>query len=146
MESAPGEEAQIDFGTGAPYLDSEGKKRRTHVLRVVLNESVPPIAIQPEEAKDAVGKMVEVAITIQSVRFSKLNEWLYLNSKTYFRDPKGLAITIRFPTPERLKAMGLDEETKKLVGRKIRVTGKVTIYRDMYQIIVNQPNQISLIP
>src|SRR5690606_29951217 len=35
METAPGEEAQIDFGTGAPYIDSDGKKRRTHVLRVV---------------------------------------------------------------------------------------------------------------
>lgn len=39
METTPGEEAQIDFGTGAPYLDSEGKKRRTHVLRVVLSHS-----------------------------------------------------------------------------------------------------------
>lgn len=39
METAPGEEVQIDFGTGAPYLDSEGKKRRTHVLRVVLSHS-----------------------------------------------------------------------------------------------------------
>lgn len=39
METAPGEEAQIDFGTGAPYLDSKGKKRRTHVLRVVLSHS-----------------------------------------------------------------------------------------------------------
>lgn len=39
MESTPGEEAQIDFGTGAPYIDSDGKKRRTHVLRVVLSHS-----------------------------------------------------------------------------------------------------------
>lgn len=39
METAPGEEAQIDFGTGAPIIDSEGKKRRTHVLRVVLSHS-----------------------------------------------------------------------------------------------------------
>ena len=39
METAPGEEAQIDFGTGAPYIDSDGKKRRTHVLRVVLSHS-----------------------------------------------------------------------------------------------------------
>lgn len=39
MEVAPGEEAQIDFGTGAPVIDSEGKRRRTHVLRVVLSHS-----------------------------------------------------------------------------------------------------------
>jgi transposase len=39
MEAAPGEEAQIDFGKGAPILDEDGRRRRTHVLRVVLSHS-----------------------------------------------------------------------------------------------------------
>ncbi len=39
VEKTPGEEAQIDFGTGAPYIDADGKRRRTHVLRVVLSHS-----------------------------------------------------------------------------------------------------------
>jgi transposase len=39
MECEPGEEAQIDFGTGAPIRDSDGKRRRTHVLRIVLSHS-----------------------------------------------------------------------------------------------------------
>jgi len=39
MECAPGEEAQIDFGTGAPVITPDGKRRRTHVLRVVLSHS-----------------------------------------------------------------------------------------------------------
>jgi len=39
MECAPGEEAQIDFGTGAPVIMPDGKRRRTHVLRVVLSHS-----------------------------------------------------------------------------------------------------------
>ena len=39
IEVAPGEEAQIDFGTGAPIIDSEGRRRKTHVLRVVLSYS-----------------------------------------------------------------------------------------------------------
>lgn len=39
MEVAAGEEAQIDFGTGAPIIDQHGKRRRTHVLRVVLSHS-----------------------------------------------------------------------------------------------------------
>jgi len=39
MECAPGEEAQIDFGTGAPIITPDGKRRRTHVLRVVLSHS-----------------------------------------------------------------------------------------------------------
>lgn len=39
IEVAPGEEAQIDFGKGAPILQEDGRRRRTHVLRVVLSHS-----------------------------------------------------------------------------------------------------------
>ena len=39
IEVAAGEEAQVDFGTGAPIIDDDGKRRRTHVLRVVLSHS-----------------------------------------------------------------------------------------------------------
>jgi transposase len=39
MECTPGEEAQVDFGTGAWLIDAHGKKRRTHVIRVVLSHS-----------------------------------------------------------------------------------------------------------
>ncbi len=39
IEVAPGEEAQIDFGTGAPIINDDGSRRRTHVLRVVLSHS-----------------------------------------------------------------------------------------------------------
>lgn len=38
MECAPGEEAQVDFG-GGPTLTIDGRRRRTHVLRVVLSHS-----------------------------------------------------------------------------------------------------------
>ncbi len=38
MECAPGEEAQVDFGLGAP-VEMDGKRRRTWVLRVVLSHS-----------------------------------------------------------------------------------------------------------
>ena len=39
IEVAPGQEAQIDFGSGAPIVSADGKRRRTHVLRVVLSHS-----------------------------------------------------------------------------------------------------------
>jgi len=37
MECEPGQEAQVDFGTGAPIVTPEARRRRTHVLRVVLS-------------------------------------------------------------------------------------------------------------
>ena len=39
MECGAGEEAQVDFGTGAPVITSEGKRRKTHVFRIVLSHS-----------------------------------------------------------------------------------------------------------
>ena len=42
IEVASGEEAQIDFGTGAPIIDEDGRGRRTHVLGVVLMETASP--------------------------------------------------------------------------------------------------------
>ena len=39
MECAPGAEAQVDFGTGAPIVSGEGHRQRTHVLRIVLSHS-----------------------------------------------------------------------------------------------------------
>jgi transposase len=39
LECAPGEEAQVDFGTGIPILQPDGKRRRTHVFRIVLSHS-----------------------------------------------------------------------------------------------------------
>ena len=39
IETEPGFEAQVDFGTGAPIVGPDGKRRRTHVLRIVLSHS-----------------------------------------------------------------------------------------------------------
>jgi transposase len=38
LECGPGEEAQVDFGAGAPIL-LDGHRRRTHVFRIVLSHS-----------------------------------------------------------------------------------------------------------
>jgi transposase len=39
MECEPGDEAQVDFGTAAPVITSEGKRRRPHLFRIVLSHS-----------------------------------------------------------------------------------------------------------
>jgi transposase len=39
MECAPGDEVQVDFGTGIPIVGPDGKRRRTHVFRMVLSHS-----------------------------------------------------------------------------------------------------------
>jgi transposase len=39
LECAAGEEAQVDFGTGAPIVGSDGRRRKTYVFRIVLSHS-----------------------------------------------------------------------------------------------------------
>jgi transposase len=39
LECAPGEEAQVDFGAGAWVHMPDGKRRKTHVFRIVLSHS-----------------------------------------------------------------------------------------------------------
>lgn len=39
IEVQPGEEVQVDFGTGAPLILPEGQRKKTHVLRMVLSYS-----------------------------------------------------------------------------------------------------------
>ncbi len=39
LECGPGEEAQVDFGSGVPIRSADGKRRRTHVFRIVLSHS-----------------------------------------------------------------------------------------------------------
>lgn len=39
MECEPGQEAQVDFGTGAPVTTEDGRRRRTYVFRIVLSHS-----------------------------------------------------------------------------------------------------------
>jgi hypothetical protein len=39
LECRPGEEAQVDFGSGAPILQENGKRRKCYVLRVTLSFS-----------------------------------------------------------------------------------------------------------
>jgi transposase len=39
LECEPGDEAQVDFGTGAPVITADGNRRRTHLFRIVLSHS-----------------------------------------------------------------------------------------------------------
>lgn len=39
IETAPGEEMQVDFGQGAPVIDAMGKRRRPHLFRATLSFS-----------------------------------------------------------------------------------------------------------
>lgn len=66
MEVLPGTECQVDYGTGAWIVGADGKRRKTHLFRVVLScsrkayYSVPPEYTRREVWVRHDGRLVEV--------------------------------------------------------------------------------------
>lgn len=102
--------------------------------------------IGPELAAAAVGESVILEMTIRSVGGTASGSWIYLNSKGNYKDPENVVVSIKHPTPELRKAMGLDRENKEIVGLRVRVTGKVTLYHDAPQIVVERAEQFKVLP
>jgi eukaryotic-like serine/threonine-protein kinase len=99
-----------------------------------------------QAAAAAIDETVILEMTIGSVGFNNAGNWMYLNSEANFKNAENLIVAVKDPSPERRKAMGLDGRKEDLVGRQIRVTGKVGRYRDNPQIVVDEPTKLRLLP
>jgi len=62
MESEPGEEAQVDFGKGAPITTADGKRSRPHLFRIVLSCSRKAYSeVVPRQTTEAFIRCIENA-------------------------------------------------------------------------------------
>jgi transposase len=62
MECEPGEEAQVDFGRGAPIITPEGKRKRPHLFRIVLSCSRKAYSeVVPRQSTEAFLRCIENA-------------------------------------------------------------------------------------
>ena len=86
METDPGEEAQIDFGTGAPVVSADGKKRRPWMFRIVLSHS--------RSSPASVGAVQGLVIVVHLSMSSSLG-------KAASEPPKGSS-----QPPQRIPALG----------------------------------------
>ena len=102
--------------------------------------------LDARQAAAAIDETVILEMTIRSVGFSNAGNWMNLNSEVDFKNSANLTVAVKDASPERRKAMGLDGTKEDLVGRRIRVTGKISRYRDKPQIIVDEPGQLRLLP
>jgi eukaryotic-like serine/threonine-protein kinase len=102
-----------------------------------------PDAISVETARASIGKTLTVEMTVRSVGPKEPLEWMYLNSAADWKDADNFTVTIKYPTAERLKEMGLFGE---IVGRRIRVAGKITRYRESPQLLVERTEQLRVLP
>jgi transposase len=62
MECEPGEEAQVDFGKGAPIVTADGKRKRPHLFRIVLSCSRKAYSeVVPRQTTEAFLRCIENA-------------------------------------------------------------------------------------
>lgn len=98
-------------------------------------------AITPSEALKKVGAKVTVEMTVQSVGGTPAKR-LFLNSKAKFRDEDNFTVVVmpKAFTGKWEKATG---DTFK--GKVIRVAGKVSMFKDAVQIVVEEEKQLELV-
>jgi transposase len=62
MECEPGEEAQVDFGQGAPVITTDGRRTRPHLFRIVLSCSRKAYSeVVPRQTTEAFLRCIENA-------------------------------------------------------------------------------------
>jgi transposase len=91
MECQPGEEAQVDFGRGAPVIGPDGKCKRPHLFRIVLSCSRKAYSeVVPRQTTEAFLRCIENAL----VHFGGVPRTLVIDnlkaavSKTDWYDPE----------------------------------------------------------
>jgi len=92
------------------------------------------------EAHDFVGQ--DVAVEGQIVDSFLSDRVLFLNFGTNFRDTLTLVVFA-----DDFTAFGdMEDLEQDIVGNKVRANGKISVYRDRVQMILNSPDQLQMIP
>ncbi len=132
--------------TGTIAEVSRGIESLTVQQGIVAPEFDPTVAtrapIGPEEAIRSVGQTVTLEMTVRSVGGKT---WMYLSSEKEYWLPKNFTVSVKNPTAERLKAMGLNPDKASNVGARIQVVGTVVRYRDAPEIVIEQTEQLKVL-
>ena len=105
-----------------------------------------PLVIKPEEAAENIDKEVIVEFTVQSSHVVQNKNIGFLNSERSNRDAKNFTA---FITPQGMRSF---KESKKitnpsseLLGKKIRVKGKVLLHKEKPEIKIERAGQVELV-
>jgi len=106
-------------------------------------KTVPRIAA--EQAAKHVGEKVAVEMHVKSSRYLAGPGICFLNSCKYHRDAKNFTVVIMERGLAALKAKGIGRPANHYRGKKIRVTGRIELYRRRPQILIETAKQIMII-
>ncbi|HZT80453.1 MAG TPA: alkaline phosphatase D family protein [Gemmataceae bacterium] len=120
------------------------KVLRPGFLRVGAS-GVPRLADSGEpltaaEVKKRVGQQVTLELTVQATGASGGN--VFLNSAADFRSEDNFTVVLGKEARSKLREAGVEDPRAHFDGKRVRVTGKLTLFRGRPQIVVDDPKQI----
>jgi DNA/RNA endonuclease YhcR with UshA esterase domain len=99
--------------------------------------------LTPAEAAKKVGEKVTVEMEVKSA--GKGSGVVFLNSEADFKDAKNFTLFINKAGVEKFKEAKIEDPADHFKGKIVRATGKVTLYRERPQIIVEDPAQLVVV-
>jgi DNA/RNA endonuclease YhcR with UshA esterase domain len=99
--------------------------------------------LTPAEAAKKVGEKVTVEMEVKSA--GKGSGVCFLNSEADFKDPKNFTLFIGKAGAEKFKEAKVEDPAAHFKGKTVRATGKVALYRERPQIVVEDPAQIAIV-
>jgi DNA/RNA endonuclease YhcR with UshA esterase domain len=102
-----------------------------------------PQPIDPAEAARRVDQVVTVEMTVKSARV--VNDVCFLNSEADFKDPKNLTLFLGSDAITALRKAGVSNPAAHYRDKTVRIQGRVTLFRDRPQIVVNDPKELKIV-
>ncbi len=111
------------------------------MVLVALVAEAPRIELAA--ARENVGQEVTIEMVVASSRHLESGKFCFLNSKKSHTDKDNFTVSIREAAIEMFAEQGVKDPAARFLKKKIRVSGKVTLYREKPQIVVDSPAQIA---
>ncbi|MSR32628.1 MAG: hypothetical protein EXR99_14100 [Gemmataceae bacterium] len=104
-------------------------------------------AITPAEAAKMVDKNCLVEMKVASVGLDKNKVNVFLNSKESYKDKDNFTILLKGTMAKTLKeTLKYEDPVEYFKDKTIRVEGKVTLFRESPQIVVEKADKLSVVP
>jgi DNA/RNA endonuclease YhcR with UshA esterase domain len=112
------------------------------MVTLARGDDTPQKPITPADAAKKVNEKVTVEMEVKSTGGKDV---AFLNSEEDFKDAKNFTVFIPEAALEKFKKAKIDDPRTHFKGKKVLVTGTVTLYREKPQIKVEDPDQIKLV-
>jgi hypothetical protein len=101
--------------------------------------------ILSSEAKDHIGETRAVTLTVKHAKDGTHEESYFFDSESDYKDPKNLAIVIRYQDAEAFRKAGIANLVTHFDGKPIKVTGTIVKQGRQTRILVTEPKQIEVV-